>query len=109
MKAFLKRWVHEYELEMTQRTHINRSRAGAAAGAGIVRIIVTIVVAAIAAGIGVAIIGDGTSGILATGSAGDLNLTGLVRTIILLSPLVIALAVAIAMFRALGGVAGVRG
>ena len=101
MRNFLKRWVQEYDREMLKRTSINRGRSGAAAGNKIVQIIVTIVVAAIAAGVGVAIIGDGTSGILATGSAGDLNLTGLTRTIILLSPLVIALAVAIAMFRAL--------
>lgn len=102
MKNFIKRWMTEFDAEMANRGRtINRSRSGAGASRNIVAIIVTIVVAAIAAGVGVAIIGDGTSGILATGSAGDLNLTGLVRTIILLSPLVIALAVAIAMFRAL--------
>ena len=104
MKAFLKRWMIEFDNEMANRgTKINRSRSGSSAGAGrnIVAIIVTIVVAGIAAGVGVAIIGDGTTGILATGATGDLNLTGLVRTVIQLSPLVIALAVAIAMFRAL--------
>lgn len=102
MKNFIKRWMQEYDLEMANRTKINRSRAGAArAGSNIVKIIVTIVVAAIAAGVGVAIIGDATTGILATGSSGDLNLTGLVRTVVQLSPLIIALAVAIAMFRAL--------
>ena len=93
--------MREYDLEMANRTKINRSRSGAAAGANIVKIIVTIVVAGIAAGVGVAIIGDSTTGILATGTSGDLNLTGLVRTVIQLSPLIIALAVAIAMFRAL--------
>lgn len=94
--------MHEYDLEMQNRgAKFNRSRQGAQAGSNIVKIIVTIVVAGIAAGVGVAIIGDATTGILATGTSGDLNLTGLVRTVIQLSPLVIALAVAIAMFRAL--------
>jgi len=87
---------------------IKRSRSGSSAGSGILRIVVTVVVAAIAAGVGVAVIGTATTGILATGSSGDLNLTGLVRTIIQLSPLVIALAVAISMFRALEGLAGRR-
>lgn len=104
MKNFIKRWMQEYDLEMANRTKINRSRSGssgAAAGANIVKIIVTIVVAAIAAGVGVAIIGDASTGILETGVSGALNLTGLVRTVVQLSPLIIALAVAIAMFRAL--------
>ena len=100
MRNFLKRWAEEYDKEMRNKS-FNRAKSGAVAGNKIIGIIVTIVVAAIAAGVGVAIIGDGTSGILATGSSGDLNLTGLTRTIILLSPLVIALAIAIAMFRAL--------
>ncbi len=94
--------MSEFDAEMANRgARINRSRSGASAGSGIVKIIVTIVVAAIAAGVGVAIIGTATTGVLATGASGDLNLTGLVRTIVQLSPLVIALAVAIAMFRAL--------
>ena len=107
MKAFLKRWVSEFDKEMMNRsTKINRSRSGAAAANGIIRIVVTVVVAAIAAGVGVAIIGDATTGILATGTSGDLNLTGLVRTIVQLSPLIIALAVAISAFRALEGLTG---
>lgn len=102
MKNFIKKWMSEFDAEMANRgAKINRSRSGAGAGRNIVAIIVTIVVAGIAAGVGVAIIGDATTGILATGTSGDLNLTGLVRTVVQLSPLVIALAVAIAMFRAL--------
>jgi len=67
----------------------------------ILNVIFAFVGGGIAVGVGLIFIGDSSTGILATGSAGDLNLTGLPRTIIGFGSLVLALALFIVAIKGL--------
>lgn len=88
-------------LQYTINQNRVHSRRGVSAIRPILNVIFAFVGGGIAVGVGLAFLGDTNSGVLATGSSGDLNLTGLPRTVIGFGSLVLALALFIVAIRGL--------
>ena len=77
------------------------------------RLITNLIVTALLAGVGIAIIGSPADGagagtILATGGTGDLNLTGIIRTVLGFTPFAFAIIIAFVLFGGIGRLTGGR-